>query len=76
MGFKQISKGYIYGMVEPCKMHRFEPDLDDSQRSLDSVKTDELDSYRIAIYGEQNHKKSIRTNNNSTLSALTTQTWP
>lgn len=36
------SKGYIYGMVESRKMHRFEPDLDDNQRSLDRVKTDEL----------------------------------
>lgn len=54
------SKGYVYGMVEPRKMHRFEPDLDDSQRSLDRVKTDELDSFRIAIYCEQNHKKILR----------------
>ena len=44
------SKEYIYGMVEPRKMHRFEPDLDDDQRSLDRIKTDELDAFRIAIY--------------------------
>ena len=31
------SKEYIYGMVEPRKMHRFEPDLDDDQRSLESA---------------------------------------
>ncbi len=54
------SKGLIYGMVDPRKMHRFEPDLDDDQRSLDRVKTDELDSFRIAIYCEQNHKKILR----------------
>lgn len=54
------SKGHIYGMVEPRKMHRFEPDLDDGQRSLDRVKTDELDSFRIAIYCEQNHKRILR----------------
>ncbi len=54
------SKEYIYGMVEPRKMHRFEPDLDDNQRSLDRVKTDELDSFRIAIYCEQNHRKILR----------------
>jgi transposase len=54
------SKEYIYGMVEPRKMHRFEPDLDDDQRSLDRIKTDELDAFRIAIYCEQNHKKILR----------------
>ena len=31
-------------------------DIDD-QRSLDRIKTDELDAFRIAIYCEQNHKK-------------------
>lgn len=54
------SHQYIYGMVDPRKMHRFEPDLDDGQRSLDRVKTDELDSFRIAIYCEQNHRKILR----------------
>lgn len=54
------SKEYIYSMVEPRKMHRFEPDLDDDQRSLDRIKTDELDAFRIAIYCEQNHKKILR----------------
>ncbi|MCW4080835.1 hypothetical protein [Segatella copri] len=34
-------KHYIYRMVEPRKMHRFEPDLDDGLRSkLDRIKTD------------------------------------
>ncbi len=54
------SQGHTYGMVEPRKMHRFEPDLDEGQRSLDRVKTDELDSFRIAIYCEQNHRKILR----------------
>ena len=53
-------KHYIYRMVEPRKMHRFEPDLDDGLRSLDRIKTDELDSFRIAIYCEQNHRKILR----------------
>jgi tryptophanyl-tRNA synthetase len=30
------------------------------QRSLDRIKTDELDAFRIAIYCEQNHKKILR----------------
>lgn len=47
-------------MVEPRKMNRFEPDLDDGLRSLDRIKTDELDSFRIAIYCEQNHRKILR----------------
>ena len=47
-------------MVDPRKMHHFEPDLDDDQRSLDRIKTDELDAFRIAIYCEQNHKKILR----------------
>ena len=42
------SKEYIYGMVEPRKMHRFEPDLDDDQRSLDRIKTDELDAFSMS----------------------------
>ena len=54
------SHQYIYGMVDPRKMHRFEPDLDAGQRSLDRVKSDELDAFRIAIYCEQNHKKILR----------------
>ena len=37
------SKEYIYGMVEPHKMHRLDPDLHDDQRSLDRIKNDELD---------------------------------
>ena len=41
-------------------MHRFEPDLDDGLRSLDRIKTDELDSFSIAIYCEQNHRKILR----------------
>jgi len=53
-------KRIVYGMVEPRKMHRFEPDLDDGQRSLDRIKTDEMDAFRIAIYCEQNHKKILR----------------
>lgn len=51
----------VYGMVEPRKMHRFEPDLDGGQRSLDRIKTDEMDAFRIAIYCEQNHRKILRT---------------
>lgn len=31
---------YTYGMVDPRKMHRFEPGLSEGQRSLDRVKTD------------------------------------
>ena len=54
------NQGYVYGMVDPRKMHRFEPDLDEGQRSLDRVKTDELDSFRIAVYCEQNHKRILR----------------
>lgn len=54
------SKEYIYDMVEPRKMYRFEPDLDDDQRSLDRIRTDELDASRIAIYWKQNHKKILR----------------
>ena len=48
--------GIHYYMVNPRKMHRFEPDLDDGARALDRVKTDEMDSFRIAIYCEQNRK--------------------
>ena len=50
---------YIYGMVQPRKMHRFEPDLGEQERALDRIKTDEADSYRIAMYCEK-HCRKIR----------------
>lgn len=37
-----------------------QPDLDDDQCSLDRIKTDEQDAFRIAIYCEQSHKTSSR----------------
>lgn len=40
-------------------MHHFEPNLDDDQCSLDRIKTDEQDAFRIAIYCEQNHKNVL-----------------
>jgi transposase len=49
--------GYIYGMVQPRKMHRFEPDLGENERALDRIKTDEMDSFRIAIYCEKHCRK-------------------
>jgi len=52
-------KGYVYGMVQPRKMHRFEPDLGENERALDRIKTDEMDSFRIAIYCE-NHCRKIK----------------
>lgn len=51
--------GIMYGMVNPRKMHHFEPDLPDGERSLDRIKTDEMDSFRIAIYCEQNHRRIL-----------------
>ena len=50
-------KGYIYGMVQPRKMHRFEPDLGENERALDRIKTDEMDSFRIAIYCKEHCRK-------------------
>jgi transposase len=50
-------KGYVYGMVQPRKMHRFEPDLGENERALDRIKTDEMDSFRIAIYCEKHCRK-------------------
>ena len=52
-------KGYVYGMVQPRKMHRFEPDLGEDERALDRIKTDEMDSFRIAMYCEK-HCRKIR----------------
>jgi len=46
-------------MVVPRKMHRFEPDLGAGERALDRVKTDEMDSFRIAIYCKE-HAMKIR----------------
>ncbi len=48
---------FIYGMVQPRKMHRFEPDLGEQERALDRIKTDEMDSYRIAMYCEKHCRK-------------------
>lgn len=50
----------IYGMVNGRKMHHFEPDLDYGERALDRIKSDEMDSYRIAIYCELNKRKIKR----------------
>ncbi len=50
-------KGYVYGMVQPRKMHRFEPDLGENERALDRIKTDEMDSFRIAMYCEKHCRK-------------------
>ena len=52
-------EGYVYGMVQPRKMHRFEPDLGEGERALDRIKTDETDSFRIAMYCEK-HCRKIR----------------
>ena len=51
--------GFVYGMVNPRKMHRFEPDLAAGERALDRIKTDEMDSFRIAMYCEK-HCRKIR----------------
>lgn len=53
-------EGIVYGMVNGRKMHHFEPDLDEGERALDRIKTDETDSFRIAIYCEQNVRKIKR----------------
>ena len=50
-------KGIVYGMVNPRRMHRFEPDLDEKERVLDRIKTDEMDSFRIAMYCEKHSRK-------------------
>ena len=50
-------EGYVYGMVQPRKMHRFEPDLGGDERALDRIKTDEMDSFRIAMYCEKHCRK-------------------
>ena len=52
-------EGFVYGMVNPRKMHRFEPDLGENERALDRIKTDEMDSFRIAMYCEK-HCRKIR----------------
>lgn len=52
-------KRIVYGMVSPRKMHRFEPDLGENERALDRIKTDEMDSFRIAIYCKE-HSVKIR----------------
>jgi transposase len=52
-------EGFVYGMVNPRKMHRFEPDLAAGERALDRIKTDEMDSFRIAMYCEK-HCRKIR----------------
>ena len=49
-----------YGMVQPRKMHRFEPDLGENERAIDRIKTDEVDSFRIAMYCEK-HQRKIKT---------------
>jgi len=49
--------GYVYGMVQPRKMHRFEPDLGENERALDRIKTDGTDSFRIAMYCEKHCRK-------------------
>lgn len=49
----------VYGMVSPRRMHRFEPDLGEDERALDRIKTDEMDSFRIAIYCKE-HSMKIR----------------
>lgn len=51
------SEGITYGMVNPRKMHRFEPDLGEGEPALDRIKTDEMDSFRIAIYCEKHSRK-------------------
>jgi transposase len=48
---------FLYGMVQPRKMHRFEPDLGENERALDRIKTDEMDSFRIAMYCEKHCRK-------------------
>lgn len=50
-------EGIVYGMVQPRKMHRFEPDLGENERALDRIKTDEMDSFRIAMYCEKHCRK-------------------
>ena len=50
-------EGITYGMVSPRKMHRFEPDLGSDERALDRIKTDEMDSFRIAMYCEKHSRK-------------------
>lgn len=50
-------EGLVYGMVNPRKMHRFEPDLSENDRALDRIKTDEMDSFRIAMYCEKHSRK-------------------
>jgi transposase len=50
-------EGFLYGMVQPRKMHRFEPDLGEDERALDRIKTDEMDSFRIAMYCEKHSRK-------------------
>ena len=50
-------EGIVYGMVSPRKMHRFEPDLGSDERALDRIKTDEMDSFRIAMYCEKHSRK-------------------
>jgi transposase len=50
-------EGFVYGMVQPRKMHRFEPDLGEDERALDRIKTDEMDSFRIAMYCEKHCRK-------------------
>lgn len=52
-------KRIVYGMVSPRRMHRFEPDLGADERALDRIKTDEMDSFRIAIYCKE-HSMKIR----------------
>ncbi len=53
------SRQIVYGMVSPRRMHRFEPDLGEDERALDRIKTDEMDSFRIAIYCKE-HSMKIR----------------
>ena len=51
------NEGIVYGMINPRKMHRFEPDLGEEEPALDRIKTDEMDSFRIAMYCEKHSRK-------------------
>lgn len=44
----------IYYMVNPIKMHRYE--VPTNIKGMGRIKTDKIDSFRIAIYCFQNHK--------------------
>lgn len=48
------SEGITYYMVNPIKMHKYEPPY--NIKGLNKIKTDEVDSYRISIFCHQNHE--------------------